>query len=365
MTNSVAASIGADVASFDQKRVANPEAQKLESYPHLDWLRFILASLVALGHQGLPDIGPVDGALAVDVFLALSGWLIGGILLRSKPSDMPRFFFNRATRIWIPYAFAVAAVYLLAAVRDGVSRDWFEFLFYDVTFTHYNFVHFAGNMLRLPLGGTGNHFWSLSVEEQFYLFAPLIMLTFAKGRAWWTWGTVFVVMAALDLRFAPIALGVTAAVLHRQYGAWHAQGWGRAAVIACCCLFFAAMFWSNGTFVRALFSTALVLCLATKGRRRRSWLLLGAVSYPLYLNHWIGSFIANKVAEKAHMPTVPHIVLAYTTAVLVGFVAWALVDRQVLAHRAEWYTPIVGERLAITAYALFALGVTGGLAATL
>jgi peptidoglycan/LPS O-acetylase OafA/YrhL len=40
--------------------------------------------------------------LAVQIFFALSGWLIGGILLRTDVQDLPRFYFNRATRIWIP-----------------------------------------------------------------------------------------------------------------------------------------------------------------------------------------------------------------------------------------------------------------------
>ena len=67
-------------------------------YPAFDWLRFFLASIVVLYHF---DVIPWHraGNLAVQVFFALSGWLIGGILVRSDTKHLPRFYFNRATRI--------------------------------------------------------------------------------------------------------------------------------------------------------------------------------------------------------------------------------------------------------------------------
>ena len=78
-----------------------------DSFPLFDWLRFILASVVALSHEGL-FVWDRAGNLAVQIFFALSGWLIGGILLRTERTGLPRFYFNRATRIWIPYFGAIA-----------------------------------------------------------------------------------------------------------------------------------------------------------------------------------------------------------------------------------------------------------------
>ena len=96
--------------------LAAPVRAHAASYPNFDWLRFVLAALVVASHAHL---GERLGTLAVDVLFALSGWLIGGILLRSARAELPRFFFNRATRIWIPYAFAVLLLYAVAALRDG------------------------------------------------------------------------------------------------------------------------------------------------------------------------------------------------------------------------------------------------------
>ena len=91
------------------------------SFPLFDWLRFVLASVVALGHGGVIE-WEYSGYLAVQVFLALSGWLIGGILLETPREGLPRFFFNRATRIWIPYGIAVLLLYGVAHCATRSTR---------------------------------------------------------------------------------------------------------------------------------------------------------------------------------------------------------------------------------------------------
>jgi hypothetical protein len=56
--------------------------QSHKHYPAFDYLRIVLAIVVAVGHSGLIVWEPA-GNYSVQVFFALSGWLIGGILLRS------------------------------------------------------------------------------------------------------------------------------------------------------------------------------------------------------------------------------------------------------------------------------------------
>lgn len=341
---------------------ANPETHKLDSYPLLDWLRFVLASVVALGHEGTVFPGPIDAGLAVDIFLALSGWLIGGILIATSTRGLPRFYFNRATRIWIPYAVAMLLIYGLGAVKEGVDVNWFKYLFYDITFTHYNFTVFPRATLEMPLDGTGNHFWSLSIEEQFYLLAPIVMLALPFGKKLWLWLALGVLMLILGMRATPIALGVAAAATVRDYGPWQTTTLGRWLVPATTAMLFAILWRYDIAPLRALFSVSLVLSLAVIGRRGRTGLILGAISYPLYLNHWLGAF-ALHVVERLLGP-LPHtlgIALAYLGAVGVGFVSWALVDRWVMAHRMGWYRPALGRTLGIAAYTMVAAGIAGGL----
>jgi peptidoglycan/LPS O-acetylase OafA/YrhL len=306
--------------------------------------------------------GPITAGLAVDIFLALSGWLIGGILINTSTRDLPRFFFNRATRIWIPYAFAILLVYGLALAKEGFSVNWLKYLFYDVTFTHYNFTVFPRASAELPLGGTGNHFWSLSIEEQFYLLAPIVMLTVAFGKKPWLWLLLAAAMLALGMRAAPIALGVAAAAALKEHGAWHTGRIGRPLILAGTVLLFAAMWRYDVLPLRGLFAAGMVLSLATVGPRMRLGLFAGAVSYPLYLNHWGGDYVMHALQKVVGIfPTGIGIAIAYLCAVAIGVTTWALVDRWVMAHRAGWFTRARGRALGACAYALVTVGIVGGL----
>jgi peptidoglycan/LPS O-acetylase OafA/YrhL len=61
---------------------------KGDSYPLLDWLRFVLAVAVVLSHGGA-IVWNEAGNFAVQVFFALSGWLIGGILVAGEIKNLP------------------------------------------------------------------------------------------------------------------------------------------------------------------------------------------------------------------------------------------------------------------------------------
>ncbi|WP_010218745.1 acyltransferase family protein [Sphingomonas sp. PAMC 26621] len=348
--------------------LANPEQRKIAAYPLFDWLRFVLASVVVLVHAGARFPAPLDGNLAVCVFLALSGWLIGGILLETQRAELPRFFYNRATRIWCPYFATVILLYGLAAAVHGVDANWFKYLFYDASFTHYTWTVFPRASGEMPLLGTGNHFWSISVEEQFYLFAPLLMLFLAWGKRLWVWLVVAALLLLKGSQFTPIALGVVAAIVHRDHGTnaagvvWNARYRGPAiAAVVAVALFVAAAYWPIPQ-VRALLAVAVVLAAAIPGTRGAVGVFVGAISYPLYLNHWIGGFAVHSVARRlGYGPSVVQEALSYLLAIPVAIVAWYLIDRQVMAHRNAWYTPQRGRALGITAYVLLAIGLVGGL----
>jgi peptidoglycan/LPS O-acetylase OafA/YrhL len=328
--------------------------------PKLDWLRFVLASVVVLVHSGVTFPGPIDGGLAVWVFLALSGWLIGGILLRTDQKDLPRFYYNRAIRIWIPYGCAIAMLYGAAAIMEGIDANWWKYLFYDVTFTHYNFTVFPQALDEMPLDGTGNNYWSISVEEQFYLIAPfLLSFTGLVPRAL---AAVAFALAVLfvGIAFLPIAGGVLAAAAQKKFGDWHLTPQGRVAVWGLAILSFGYLWWDNNLLIASVFSVAVVLILSTPGRRNRLALFFGAISFPLYLNAWIGMFAANIVARKIALPEQATIYLRYFLAVLAAIACWYLIDRPVRARRDQWYTPQLGRMAAVAAYVSVTIGWLGG-----
>ena len=267
-----------------------------EGYPQFDWLRLFLASAVVLGHAGLELPQPFTASMAVEVFFALSGWLIGGILIRSNSSDLPRFFFNRSTRIWIPYLFAILLLYGLAAVKEGTDFFWFKYLFLDLTFTHQLFTFFPAATNELPLDGSGNQFWSISVEEQFYLVAPLLMFFAPWGRSWKLWTAIALATWVLDWNAASIALGVSAAILQAERALFDSGKVRLLALVLAIVSSLGLYMTDNESVFGPAVAVTVVTALASKGPR--GWLggYAGGLSYPLYLNHWIGAFAVHFVS---------------------------------------------------------------------
>ena len=150
-------------------------------------------------------------------FSRLSGWLIGGILLKVRPAGLPRFYFNRVVRIWGPYYAALAILIGVSLLRDPVTPKWSEFVFYKCTFVYNAFgpPQLEEHRQDMPLKGSGNHFWSVNGEEQFYLVAPILLVVVSPliGRAVCTWIAISLLSWYFIPLYASIAMGVTAAVV--------------------------------------------------------------------------------------------------------------------------------------------------------
>jgi peptidoglycan/LPS O-acetylase OafA/YrhL len=335
----------------------------LPAYPWFDWLRFILASVVVLDHGGFKFLPFMTGGLAVTVFFALSGWLIGGILLRTDPKDLPRFFFNRATRIWIPYAIAILLLYGVAALKEGVGYFWFKYLLLDVTFTHQLYTLFPVALFEMPMDGSGNQFWSIAVEEQFYLVAPLIILFAPWGKTLRAWLPIAALALALGWNAASIALGVSAAILQRDFKIADRPFVRLCAVSAAAICIAAISFGAANRIFGPIFAAALVIATAIPGRRSSLAMIAGGVSYPLYLNHWFSTFIIHFVQKRwLDFGHSAFLVSYYLFAVLMTLAMYWCVDRQIHNRRNNWYSSSLGRRLAVIAYGLVAIGIVSGAA---
>ncbi|MEO7337392.1 MAG: acyltransferase, partial [Caldimonas sp.] len=205
-------------------------------FPWFDWLRFTLASTVMLGHFGLLRNLPNSGNFAVQVFFALSGFLIGGILLKLRRDDLPRFYFNRAIRIWVPYYLALLFLVMASLLRhEPVTAKWLEFVAYKATFVYNLFgpPQLATSVRAMPLAGTGNHFWSVNAEEQFYLLAPVLLVLASPwfGRRLLVWIPLALVAWVTDV-YAAIVFGVVAAMLLQRYPGFHLSRVARAVLVA-------------------------------------------------------------------------------------------------------------------------------------
>ncbi len=363
--NSAEMAIVADSESRQDDR-ANSEAAKVKDYAAFDLLRFVLAFAVLLSHTGVLAWAHA-GNLAVQVFFALSGWLIGSILCRTERGELSRFYFNRATRIWIPYLVTVSILYAVSlAHQHSLSSRWHEFLIYDLTFTHNWFTllpnaHVA--LSQMPLNGTGNHFWSIAVEEQFYLCAPLLMTLLPFGRSSYLWMAVAVAAIATGSFYGSVALGVLCAVVAQSSPGWHLGKAGMAALVIVFAASSLAMAFRVAHYVYAapFFSAALVLLCARPMRRSPTTQWFGGVSYPLYLNAWVGVFAFHALAKRfAIAEGWCYETLLALTAVAVGAVFYHLIDRTVMANRSRFYSKRLGWTLGAIAYTLGVIGILYG-----
>jgi peptidoglycan/LPS O-acetylase OafA/YrhL len=154
--------------------------------PSLDGIRALAFSVVFLAHAGLDEVVP--GGLGVTVFFFLSGYLITTLLRHEFATtgriDLRRFYLRRALRILPPFYLVLVGSVLVA--RWGVLRGGYEpdaVLAEALQLANYR-IAFRGYH-GLP-AGTGVY-WSLAVEEHFYLLFPLFFLALQRwglgGRA--------------------------------------------------------------------------------------------------------------------------------------------------------------------------------------
>jgi peptidoglycan/LPS O-acetylase OafA/YrhL len=173
--------------------------------PALDGIRGIAILIVMLSHftanlnlssvRIAPAIRFIEnGWIGVDLFFALSGFLITGILFdtRGDRAYFKNFYMRRALRIFPLYYGVLVGALLIAplvgwgGVRAGIGHAQPYYWFYGVNLL----ILLTG--LMYPLA----HFWSLAVEEHFYLVWPLVT---ARGSRWTLMVTCLVLMMAAFL----------------------------------------------------------------------------------------------------------------------------------------------------------------------
>ena len=144
-------------------------------------LRGIAVALVLLFHAGVP--GFKGGFVGVDIFFVLSGYLITGNLMReiNRTGRISfREFYARRIRRLLPASLfvllvtlIVAAIYFPPLLLPGLALDVSSAGLYvsNLDFAIRATDYFSTSVIPSPV----LHFWSLGVEEQFYLFRPLLL----------------------------------------------------------------------------------------------------------------------------------------------------------------------------------------------
>jgi peptidoglycan/LPS O-acetylase OafA/YrhL/lysophospholipase L1-like esterase len=191
-----------------------PQGAYLPYFPGLDGVRGIAVIAVLVFHAGFG--WAVGGYLGVSMFFTLSGFLITSLIFAERAAtgtvDLKAFWVRRFRRL-MPAALAALALATVfgivvadALAKRNLAADVVSSLLYVA---NWRFVLSGQSYAQLfAAPSLVQHFWSLAIEEQFYLFFPLVaygllkVANFSRAR----FGVIIAVLTAASVTL-PLALG--------------------------------------------------------------------------------------------------------------------------------------------------------------
>ena len=371
--------------------------------PDIQGMRAIAVALVVLNHAGVPGLG--GGYVGVDVFFVISGFLITGLLIheaeRTGGVSIPRFYVRRARRI-LPAAMLtlvsidIAAYVLTNFVRAKETLNasvWTAFFA-----ANFHFAHLATNYFdRTQPPSPFLHYWSLAVEEQFYLVWPaLLALTLLVALRLRRSPTTTLTVVAAVITIASLAWSIhdTTADPYGAYFSPFARGWelGLGALLAlatgqlsriprtiravagwvgCALIAYAAVAFSAATAFpsyAALAPTVGVGLLIIAGVASLpdwapasfistapfTW--VGDRSYALYLWHWPILIIAAEYA--GHSLSLKENLMLIALAIAISAISYTLVENPLRQRRWTGRTAVIVWPATVAASLAVAIGLT-------
>lgn len=323
----------------------------MKRIPSLDGLRAVSILLVIVGHASYSVhknswVTDSYAHAGVIVFFVISGYLITTLILKDVAREqfsVSKFYGRRAWRI-LPVAYLYLAVVTTIGHSSLSWRDIALSWTYLSDFSYY-FGHVPWNLV---------HLWSLSVEEQFYLLWPLVIVAFGIGRARLVlWGCV---LGAPFFRYAfakhglnlmalfsfpgvvdSIATGCLFAIYSPKVSKWAGFAWLPAALLP-----LVGGVHILGKLQWTLFDICVgvgmmwAIDVAPKALNHAAPVWIGTLSYSLYL--WHVPFLNPAL----HLGLVLRLSLAFAATIA----SYYFVERPALAIRSQSFSPDVFWRRA-------------------
>lgn len=335
--------------------VATVPPQGRYYHAELDIVRFF-AFLVVYAHHSMGVVGEsaggwvrsmiLAGGLGVDLFFGLSAFLITELLVREHQRwgriDVKKFLIRRSLRIWpLYFVFVALAAFVvpLAVPAQSLSSPYTVPFF---TFT----ANWATAMWGYP-NSVAAPLWSVSIEEQFYIAFPLLLVGLGIRRLPWIAGGMLLTAFAARLwlvgqdvahpgiwtntfaRLDPFAAGMLLALSIRRQPTWTLPVWmrtmliGGGAFLCVAATHYLALSGSEALGLYPLVAVGAASILAgtyttaplRDTRLVRSLAYLGKISYGLYVFHLVGFKMAG-YAVSVSSPSVEAIIGLVLTVVL-------------------------------------------------
>lgn len=300
----------------------------------IEGLRAIAIGSVLVFHAGLPWFS--GGFVGVDVFFVISGFLITSLLIRELDAsgriNLPRFWGRRARRLLpasalvLVFSAAVTWWWLPITDRKVFGGDIIASAWYVVNWrlASREVDYLAEDVGLSPV----QHYWSLAIEEQFYLLWPVLLLLIAVFRQWRLLAIVAVSIITVTsfsyalsqageadaffistTRFWELGIGALVAFSANWWSDINARlrgvlGWLGLALIGYAVLAFdASTAWPGLATLAPTVGTALVITAGvgnvapTRLLSMKPMVILGGLSYSLYLWHWPMLILGQSLVE--------------------------------------------------------------------
>ena len=350
--------------------------------PYLDLLRTLAITFVMIRHfiEFTPDYLRLAresdweiwrfGITGVDLFFVLSGFLIFSMLFKLQQSNrlaVKDFFVGRILRIWPAYFVSIFVVAIFSSFKS---------------LTHIPiFLLFLQNYVLVSPNVNGGIYWTLAVEEHFYLFAPLLVILLSRPNRYRTFA-YFAVLLCLPVafRFASffygqvdlttltrqshyridtIMCGVLIAYLFHHFPEIFTRSSLRIVAVCLALILFPITVISMSSMAHGpafglfqaivgislpgyLYAAILFIVLSLRGASlpgTRFWRPIAHLSYSMYLYHLFGVIIANSIFAYIGQGKVfifLHFVVFFAVTVVLTTISYILVEGPFLLARERY-----------------------------
>ena len=349
-------------------------------FPHIDGIRTLAVLSVVIYH--IADWLCPGGFVGVDIFFVISGFLITGGIMRDLQSDkysIKNFYTKRIRRIIPAYTALVLFVLIISClIYGGVSLNnifkatfFSEFFSANIYFWRSTGGYFDATAESSPL----LHLWSLGVEEQFYIFIPLLLAFLYKLKQ----RLVLPAILLLTLLSFALSLYLSHSGRYPTFNfymlptrAWELLGGSLLAIIgvrpiigrfknylaflglllclAPCYLYDSQTVFPGLTALPLILGTALLISYGNFGLvgtllQSKPFVGVGKISYSLYLWHWPLIVFWNYITDHSKNPW--GLSGVFLLSLLLGYLSWRFIEMPVRLYK-KWNFKIALKLTLIT-----------------